>query len=142
MAHENMNIKDCIKQLESLKRDRLSFVVGDKEHDEVYLKDADAIEIVLGNLDTLCDMQRTADRELENARQINEEHRKQNAELICEIKELEEMNEIKKIGIIAKDREIKVLKEKVKELEEENKFILNSKIGVDLSYDNIYQNKK
>lgn len=47
------------------------------------------IEVVLGNLDALCDMQRTADRELKNARQINEEHKKINGELREKVKELE-----------------------------------------------------
>lgn len=49
------------------------------------------IEVVLGNLDILCDMQKTADRDLENARQINEEHRKENGLLREKIKELEEI---------------------------------------------------
>ena len=78
------NIEEDIKQLEDLKKDRLSFVTGDKEHDEIYLKDVQAIEIVLGNLEALADMQRTADKELENARRINEEHKRD------KVKELEE----------------------------------------------------
>ena len=41
-------------------------------------KEANAIKAVLGNLEILSDMQRSADRELENARKINEEHRKEN----------------------------------------------------------------
>lgn len=85
-----MDIKESIKQLEDLKKDRLSFVTGDKEHDEIYLKDIQAIKIVLGNLEALCDMQKTADRELENARRINEEHKRENGELIEKVKELEE----------------------------------------------------
>ena len=87
----NINsIEEAIKQLEDLKKDRLSFVTGDKEHDEIYLKDIQAIKIVLGNLEALCDMQKTADRELENARRINEEHKRENGELIEKVKELEE----------------------------------------------------
>lgn len=47
----NINsIEEAIKQLEDLKRDRLSFVNGDKEHDEIYLKDVQAINMVLSNL--------------------------------------------------------------------------------------------
>lgn len=84
------SIEDAIKQLEDLKKDRLSFVTGDKEHDEIYLKDVQAIEIVLGNLEALADMQKTADRELENARKIKEEHKRKNGELRNKVKELEE----------------------------------------------------
>ncbi len=40
-------VEEAIKQLESLKLDRESFLENDKEHDEVYLKDIKAIEIVL-----------------------------------------------------------------------------------------------
>lgn len=86
------NIEEAIKQLEDLKKDRLSFVTGDKEHDNIFLKDVQAIEIVLGNLEALADMQKTADRELENARRINEEHKKENGELRKKVKELEEEN--------------------------------------------------
>lgn len=86
----NINsIEEAIKQLEDLKKDRLSFVTGDKEHDEIYLKDIQAIKIVLGNLEALCDMQKTADRELENAKKINEEHRKENADLMKAINVVE-----------------------------------------------------
>lgn len=38
----------------------------------------EAIKIVLGNLEALCDMQKSADRELQRQKQINEEHRKIN----------------------------------------------------------------
>lgn len=84
-----MDIKESIKQLEDLKKDRLSFVTGDKEHDNIFLKDVQSIEIVLGNLEALADMQKTADRELENARRINEEHKRENGELRNKVKELE-----------------------------------------------------
>lgn len=43
----NNDIDEDIKQLESLKLDRKSFVIGDKEHDEIYLKDIQAIENIL-----------------------------------------------------------------------------------------------
>lgn len=107
-----MDIKESIKQLEDLKRDRLSFVTGDKEHDNIFLKDVQAIEIVLGNLEALCDMQKSADRELENAKKINEEHRKENADLM------------KAINVVEKEKgewieDCNNLKKKVKELEEE-----------------------
>ena len=84
-----MDIKESIKQLEDLKKDRLSFVTGDKEHDNIFLKDVQAIEIVLGNLEALADMQRTADKELENVKKINEEHKRENGELRNKVKELE-----------------------------------------------------
>ena len=111
----NINsIEEAIKQLEDLKKDRLSFVTGDKEHDNIFLKDVQAIEIVLGNLEALADMQKSADRELENAKKINEEHRKENADLM------------KAINVVEKEKgewieDCNNLKKKVKELEEENK---------------------
>ncbi len=109
-----MDIKESIKQLEDLKRDRLSFVTGDKEHDNIFLKDVQAIEIVLGNLEALSDMQKTANRELENAKKINKEHKRENGEL----------------------------REKVKKLEKKNNEILNSNIGIDLSYDDYIPKQK
>ena len=74
----------------------------------------EAIKIVLGNLEALCDMQRSSDREIQRQKQINEEHQKINGEL----------------------------RKKVKELEEENKLILNSKVGVDLSYEDYIPKQK
>lgn len=56
-------------------------------------KEVNAIKTILGNLEALCDMQRTADRELKNARQINEEHRKENGGLREKIKELDTKND-------------------------------------------------
>lgn len=75
------NIEDAIKRCKELIKPEHSNWIG--------LTNQSAIKIILGNLEALVDMQKTADRELENARRINEEHRKENAELICEIKELE-----------------------------------------------------
>ena len=102
------SIEEDIKQLEYLlilyRDDTKGFIGRYPTVEEIYDKDFIAIEKLL--------------QDYTRQKQINEEHRKENAELICEIKELEEMNEIKKIGIIAKDREIKALKEKVKELED------------------------
>lgn len=49
----------------------------------------EAIKIVLGNLEALCDMQRSSDREIQRQKQINEEHRKENGLLREEVKELE-----------------------------------------------------
>ena len=77
-------------------------------------KEVNAIKTILGNLEALCDMQMAAGRELKNAKQINEEHQKINGEL----------------------------RKKVKELEEENKLILNSKVGVDLSYEDYIPKQK
>lgn len=59
-------------------------------------KEINAIKTVLGNLEALCDMQMSADRELERQKQINEEHQKTNEELREKVKELE--NTIKKIS--------------------------------------------
>ena len=84
-----MSIEDAIKRCKEIisKCDDCKFATC--EQCEINWTDIQAIKIILGNLEALADMQKTADRELENARQINEEHRKENAELICEIKELE-----------------------------------------------------
>lgn len=49
----NKEIEKAIKQLESLKLDRESFLENDKEHDEIYLKDIQAIETVLNYIKEL-----------------------------------------------------------------------------------------
>lgn len=59
-------------------------------------KEVNAIKTVLGNLEALCDMQRSADRELKRQKQINEEHQNINGELREKVKELE--HTIKKIN--------------------------------------------
>lgn len=74
--HKPIGIGDYIKILKDIKRANL--VYGFDEQTNIL----NAIKIVLGNLDALCDMQKIADKELENARKINEEHRIQNAELM------------------------------------------------------------
>ena len=76
------NIEDAIKRCKELIKPEHSNWIG--------LTNQSAIKIVLGNLEALADMQRTADRELENARRINEEHKKENGELREKVKELEE----------------------------------------------------
>lgn len=53
----------------------------------------EAIKIVLGNLEILSDMQRSADRELKRQKQINEEHKKINGELREKVKELDTKND-------------------------------------------------
>lgn len=49
----------------------------------------EAIKIVLGNLEALCDMQKSTDRELQRQKQINEKHKKENGLLREKVKELE-----------------------------------------------------
>lgn len=72
--------------------------------------------------------------EYNNQLEINEEHRQMNSNLNCAIKELEEMNEIKKMAIVAKDREIEELKNKIKDLEEVNRIyaLEGSKVALEL----------
>ena len=72
--------------------------------------------------------------EYNNQLEINEEHRQMNSNLNCTIKELEEMNEIKKMAIVAKDREIEELKNKIKDLEEVNRIyaLEGSKVALEL----------
>ena len=65
-------------------------------------KEANAIKTVLGNLEILSDMQRSADRELENARKINKEHQKVNGELRKKVKELEEERQL--VGIPVRNK--------------------------------------
>ena len=102
------NIEDAIKKLKKFCDYEDSVVLIDNALIEIQ----DAIEIILGNLEALCDMQKSADRELENAKKINEEHRKENADLM------------KAINVVEKEKgewieNCNNLKKKVKELEEE-----------------------
>ena len=76
------NIEDAIKRCKELIKPEHSNWIG--------LTNQSAIKIVLGNLEALADMQKTADRELENARRINEEHKRENGLLREKVKELEE----------------------------------------------------
>lgn len=48
-----MFLSEAIKQLESLKEDRKSFLENDTEHDEIFLKDIEAIDTVLHELKKL-----------------------------------------------------------------------------------------
>ena len=64
------SIEEDIKRCEQLTRPEHASWIG--------LSNQNAIKTLLCNLEALCDMQRSADRELENARKINEEHRKEN----------------------------------------------------------------
>lgn len=48
-----MFLSEAIKQLESLKEDRKSFLENDTEHDEIFLKDIEAIDVVLRKIDKL-----------------------------------------------------------------------------------------
>lgn len=93
------------------------------------------IEVVLGNLDALCDMQRTADIELKNARKMNEEYKKTNKKLRKEIKKKEQQyfDEIdKKVNIILLYNSLlDKIKNKIKETEkEENLYAKNNIIKI------------
>lgn len=44
--------EEAVEQLKDLKIDRESFLANDKEHDEIYLKDTEAIETALKELET------------------------------------------------------------------------------------------
>lgn len=48
-----MDLKEAIKQLESLKRDRESFLIQEQEHDEIFLKDIQAIDVATEELKKL-----------------------------------------------------------------------------------------
>ena len=83
-----MSIEDAIKILKKFCDYEDSVVLIDNALIEIQ----DAIEIVLGNLEALCDMQKSADKELENVKKINEEHKKENGKLREKIKELDKTN--------------------------------------------------
>ena len=89
-------------------------------------KEVNAIKTILGNLEALCDMQMAADRELKNAKQINEEHQKINGELREKVTKLEEENRElmseyhnriqEKIDL---EQDLKILEQKIKDKIEE-----------------------
>lgn len=76
------SIEEAIKRCKELIKPEHSNWIG--------LTNQSAIKIILGNLEALCDMQKSADKELENAKKINEEHKKENEKLREKVKELEE----------------------------------------------------
>lgn len=76
------SIEEDIKRCEQLTRPEHASWIG--------LSNQNAIKTLLCNLEALCDMQRSADRELQRQKQINEEHQKINGELREKVKELEE----------------------------------------------------
>ena len=88
MSNKERSNKDVGSIEEAIKR--CKELIKHKNSEWIGLSNQNAIKIILGNLEALCDMQRTADRELENARRINEEHKKINGELREKVKELEE----------------------------------------------------
>jgi len=108
------NMED-IKQLESLILDRKSFIIGEKEHDEIYLKDIKAINSLINNYT--------------RQKQINEEHKKLNGELREKVKELEEKNkhlsnvsdyETISLECTHLEEQLEIANSKIQELEEEN----------------------
>lgn len=86
----------------------------------------EAIKIVLGNLEALCDMQKSADRELQRQKQINEEHKKENGLLREKVKELEiDLTTVYLKGVEdGKDKYEQKIKNKIEELRQD---INNSK---------------
>lgn len=89
------SIEEDIKILESMleEYENCSVPEIDMQVDVTFgKKQANAIKTLLGNLEALCDMQRSADRELKRQKQINEEHQKINGALRERVKELEEEN--------------------------------------------------
>lgn len=76
-----MSIEEDIQRCKELIKSEHSNWIG--------IRNQNAIKTILGNLDALCDMQKTADIELKNAKKINEEHMKENENLKKQIKILE-----------------------------------------------------
>lgn len=106
------NIEDAIKRCKELIKPEHSNWIG--------LTNQSAIKIVLGNLEALADMQRTTNIELDNAKKINEEHKRENGELIKKVKQLEEINRIfalegSKIALELYIKENYISKQKIKD---------------------------
>ena len=109
------SIEEDIKRCEQLTRPEHANWIG--------LSNQNAIKTLLSNLEALCDMQKSANRELENAKQINEEHKKINGELREKVKELEEENKKKSIELICLQDELdnSIPKQVVKEVLQNNR---------------------
>lgn len=132
------SIEEDIKILESMleEYENCSVPEIDMQVDVTFgKKQANAIKTLLGNLEALCDMQRSADRELKRQKQINEEHQKINGELRERVKELDTENnkllkELYNAHCIISD-----LSNKVKELEQEIEKI-NKQLDLDYVEEN------
>lgn len=109
------SIEEDIKRCEQLTRPEHASWIG--------LSNQNAIKTLLCNLEALCDMQRSADRELQRQKQINEEHQKINGELREKVKELEEENKKKSIELICLQDELdnSIPKQVVKEVLQNNR---------------------
>ena len=108
------NIEEAIKQLKGID---IKFLLSGSIEQSNYIideanKTSQAIEIVLGNLEALCDMQKSADRELKNLNKIN-------SKLKEKIKELEAKLEFKQFGDYMNEF---VPKQKIKDKIEELKY--------------------
>lgn len=93
------NIEKNIEQLISLKLDRESFLIGDKNHDEIYLKDIQAIDNILAEYRRL--KQENEELTTNNFKQKNEleikrrEYQETYKDVRDELKELRTENEKK-----------------------------------------------
>ena len=96
-------IEEDIKQLEDLILDRKSFVIGDKEHDEIYIKDIQAIEHLIKAYKELEEkIRQFYNGEIYTAKQLKQLEENQNKYFINKevIKEkLEELREQYKIAL-------------------------------------------
>ena len=103
------------------------------EQCEICWADVRSIEAVLANLEALCDMQMSADRDLQKQKQINEEHQKINGELREKVKRLEEENRMFKNNKVLVSRYFKlkdnsIPKQKIKEMLEESQTLYEKKL--------------
>lgn len=87
VKNEINNINDCIKVLNNIVRRCEECKFATCEQCEISWTEVQSIKIILGNLDALCDMQRSADRELERCKKIIEEKERENKELKNNIKD-------------------------------------------------------
>lgn len=101
-----MEIKEAIKQLESLKEDRKNFLENDPEHDEIFLEDIEAIDTVLQALEKLQEENKKLKTKNRTQKQLTERVREVTTEqVVSTIEEFEK-------DYISKDK----IKEKIEEL--------------------------
>lgn len=146
------SIEEDIKILESMleEYENCSVPEIDMQVDVTFgKKQANAIKTLLGNLEALCDMQRSADRELKRQKQINEEHQKLNGELREKVKKIEEKNkhlsnvndyETISLECTNLEEQLEIANSKIQELEEENAMLRKSNnIAENVNIDDVTQ---
>lgn len=68
-----MELEEAKEQLKDLINDRKSFLSGDAEHDEIYLKDIEALEIAIAELHAIQNLLDEKNDEIDRLQKENEE---------------------------------------------------------------------